>query len=224
MSLLPDACTPAQNGRGRDERWSSLIQTLRQGCYINQSRANRTLGAAYLKIGLASTKKARSLIEAQGGLPLRTRRQQNFVAVGLPGRIERIGKNPSAEPQSSVVGVSDDILDHSIGSSASGQVRHDRERARGYKPFRCLRHDDGREARCKQRRPDAFGVSFLQRRIVRMKVSIEVQHLGQIMLGCRANNGVGHVQIPLTMAWRGHYQRPSTPSRLSSLCRLPFRL
>jgi len=58
--------------------------------------------------------KARSLIEAQGGLPLRTRRQQDFIAVGLPGNIERMSKNPSAEPQPTVVGVSDDVLNHPI--------------------------------------------------------------------------------------------------------------
>ena len=58
--------------------------------------------------------KARSLIEAQGGLPLRTRRQQDFVAVGLPRNIERMNKNPSAEPEPTVVGVSDHILNHPI--------------------------------------------------------------------------------------------------------------
>jgi hypothetical protein len=58
--------------------------------------------------------KARSLIESQGGLPLRTRRQQDFVAVGLPSNIERMCKNPSAEPQPTVAGVSDYILNHPV--------------------------------------------------------------------------------------------------------------
>jgi hypothetical protein len=58
--------------------------------------------------------KSRALIEAQGGLLLRTRREQDFVAVGLPGNIERMSKNPSAEPQPTVAGVSDYILNHPI--------------------------------------------------------------------------------------------------------------
>ena len=58
--------------------------------------------------------KARFLIEPQSALPLRTRRQQDFVAVGLPGNIERMSKNPSAEPQPTIVGVSDYILNHPI--------------------------------------------------------------------------------------------------------------
>ena len=73
-----------------------------------------TLGTAYFEIGFAPAMKARSLIEAQGGLLLRTRRQQDFVAVGLPGNIERMSKNPLAEPQPAVVGVSDDVLNHPI--------------------------------------------------------------------------------------------------------------
>jgi len=74
----------------------------------------RTLRTAYFEVGLASAMKARSLIEAQGGLPLRTRRQQDLVAVGLPGNIERMSKNPSAESQPTVVGMSDDILNHPV--------------------------------------------------------------------------------------------------------------
>ena len=72
------------------------------------------LRTADFEVGFAATKKARALIEAQGGLPLRTRRQQDFVAIGLPGNIERMSKNPSAEPQLTVVGVRDDVLNHPI--------------------------------------------------------------------------------------------------------------
>jgi len=72
------------------------------------------LGTAYFEVGFSPTMKARSLIEAQGGLPLRTRRQKDFVAVRLPGNIERMSKNPSAEPKPTVVGVSDYILNHPI--------------------------------------------------------------------------------------------------------------
>jgi len=75
---------------------------------------NCTLRTAYLEVRFAPTMKARFLVEAQRGLPLRTRRQQDLVAVGLPGNIERMRKNPAAEPQLTVVGVSDDILNHPI--------------------------------------------------------------------------------------------------------------
>ncbi|MEH2531578.1 hypothetical protein V1277_002043 [Bradyrhizobium sp. AZCC 1588] len=119
-----------------------------------------------------------------------------------------MSKNTLAEPQPTVVGVSDYIFNHPIRSTASRQVRHDRERARRYKQFRCLRHDHGHEAGCKQRRPDALSSSCLQLRIVRMKVSVKVQHLGQLVFCRRADNGFGHVLIRI-MALQGYYQKPS---------------
>ena len=74
----------------------------------------RTLRTAYFEVSFAPTMKARSLIEAQGGLLLRTGRQQDLVAIGMPGKIERMSKNPPAEAQPTIVGVSDYILDHAI--------------------------------------------------------------------------------------------------------------
>ena len=42
-----------------------------------------------------------------------------------------------------------------------------------------------------------------------MKVSVKVQHLGQIVFRRRADNGFGHGLTPGIMALQGYYQKPS---------------
>jgi hypothetical protein len=56
--------------------------------------------------------KAHSLIEAR--VVSRFEPVANRNAIGLPSNIERMSTNPAAEPQPTVVGVSDYILNHPI--------------------------------------------------------------------------------------------------------------
>lgn len=72
------------------------------------------LWAAHLEVSLTPTMKARFLIEAQGALTFGARRQQGLIAVGLPGQIECVSKNPSSKSRPPVTGVRDNILDHRI--------------------------------------------------------------------------------------------------------------
>jgi len=78
------------------------------------ARFAQSLGASYFEVGFASTIKARSFIKVKSALSLRTRRQQDFVAVRLPGNIQRMSKNLSTEPQSTIIGVGDDVFNHPI--------------------------------------------------------------------------------------------------------------